>query len=167
MWGALNIFGKKKQEIAETGSAEESAMATAVSSSQTSDPAPEAPKPVYAPSPWDGNDMGMGGEIEAGLVARAGSSLEPGSIVAKQDAIATALKTVYDPEIPVDIYELALIYEVNIEIDGNVHLVRPLTAPGCPVAGILPHQVAVAAASDFIRGSLSGALSVFRTTLSS
>ena len=54
--------------------------------------------------------MGMGGEIEAGLVARAGSALEPGSTVAEQDAIAAALKTVYDPEIPVDIYELGLIY---------------------------------------------------------
>ena len=92
--------------------------------------------------------MGMGGEIEAGLVARAGSALEPGSTVAERDAIAAALKTVYDPEIPVDIYELGLIYEVNIEMDGTVHLVMTfLTAPGCPVAGILPQQVADAAAS--------------------
>ncbi|MDG2033799.1 MAG: SUF system Fe-S cluster assembly protein [Rhodospirillales bacterium] len=92
-------------------------------------------------------DMGEGGEIEAGLVARAGSKLEPGSAVADRDAIATALKTVYDPEIPVDIYELGLIYEINIEMDGTVHLVMTLTAPGCPVAGILPQQVADAAAS--------------------
>lgn len=151
MWGALNIFGKKKRDIAETVSADEPAMATAVSSSQMPDPAPEAPQPVYAPSPWDEHDMGMdigeGGEIEAGLVARAGSSLEPGSAVADRDAIATALKTVYDPEIPVDIYELGLIYEINIEMDGTVHLVMTLTAPGCPVAGILPQQVADAAAS--------------------
>ena len=53
----------------------------------------------------------------------------------------------YDPEIPVDIYELGLIYEINIEINGDVRLVMTLTAPGCPVAGILPQQVADAAAS--------------------
>ena len=145
MWGALNIFGKKKQEVAETQSADDPAAVASLS--QTPDQAPEAAQPVYAPSPWDGGDMGMGGEIQAGLVARAGSALEPGSSVAERDAIAAALKSVYDPEIPVDIYELGLIYEVNIEMDGTVHLVMTLTAPGCPVAGILPQQVADAAAS--------------------
>lgn len=95
MWGALNIFGKKKQEVAETQSADDSVAVTSLS--QTPDQAPEAAQPVYAPSPWDGDDMGMGGEIEAGLVARAGSALEPGSTVAERDAIAAALKTVYDP----------------------------------------------------------------------
>ena len=149
MWGALNIFGKRKKDITQAGSSEEPAMAAAVSPSQTPDPAPESEQPVYAPSPWDGHDMGMGagGEIEAGLVARAGSALEAGSAIAERDAIATSLKTVYDPEIPVDIYELGLIYEINIEMDGTLHLVMTLTAPGCPVAGILPQQVADAAAS--------------------
>ena len=145
MWGALNIFGKKKQEVAETQPAEDPAAVSALS--QTPDQAPQTAQPVYAPSPWGEQDMGMNGEIEAGLVARAGSALKPGSTVAARDAIATALKTVYDPEIPVDIYELGLIYEVNIEMDGTVHLVMTLTAPGCPVAGILPQQVADAAAS--------------------
>ena len=147
MWGALNIFGKKKQDVAETQSAEDSAVTVVASPSQTPDQAPEATQPVYGPSPWDGNDMGMGGEIEAGVVAHSGSALKPGYTVAERDAIAAALKTVYDPEIPVDIYELGLIYDVNIEMDGTVHLVMTLTAPGCPVAGILPQQVADAAAS--------------------
>ena len=145
MWGALSIFGKKKRKVAEIQSADDPAAVASLS--QTPDQAPETAQPVYAPSPWDGGDMGMGGEIQAGLVARAGSALEPGSTVAERDAIAAALKSVYDPEIPVDIYELGLIYEVNIEIDGTVHLIMTLTAPGCPVAGILPQQVADAAAS--------------------
>lgn len=68
-------------------------------------------------------------------------------VVASREAIAEALKTVYDPEIPVDIYELGLIYEINIEVNGDIRLVMTLTAPGCPVAGILPQQVADAAAS--------------------
>ena len=57
------------------------------------------------------------------------------------------MRTVYDPEIPVDIYELGLIYKLDIADDGNLRIEMTLTAPGCPVAGILPQQVADAAAS--------------------
>lgn len=52
--------------------------------------------------------------------------------------IIAALKTVYDPEIPVDIYELGLIYKVDISDDRNVEVDMTLTAPGCPVAGEMP-----------------------------
>ena len=58
-----------------------------------------------------------------------------------QDIIA-ALKTVYDPEIPVDIYELGLIYRVDIEDDRTIRVDMTLTAPGCPVAGEMPGWVA-------------------------
>jgi FeS assembly SUF system protein len=51
------------------------------------------------------------------------------------------LKTCYDPEIPVDIYELGLIYEIKIDDDGNVYIKMTLTSPMCPVAGILPGEV--------------------------
>ncbi|UOM37011.1 SUF system Fe-S cluster assembly protein [Acuticoccus sp. I52.16.1] len=57
-----------------------------------------------------------------------------------QDIIA-ALKTVYDPEIPVDIYELGLIYRVDIEDDRSIRVDMTLTAPGCPVAGEMPGWV--------------------------
>ncbi|WP_420393475.1 SUF system Fe-S cluster assembly protein [Acuticoccus sp.] len=57
-----------------------------------------------------------------------------------QDIIA-ALKTVYDPEIPVDIYELGLIYKVDIEDDRSIRVDMTLTAPGCPVAGEMPGWV--------------------------
>ena len=73
--------------------------------------------------------------------------MQSGVELASKEEISQALKTVYDPEIPVDIYELGLIYEINTEINGDVKLVMTLTAPGCPVAGILPQQVADAAAS--------------------
>lgn len=49
-----------------------------------------------------------------------------------------ALKTVYDPEIPVDIYELGLIYKVDLDDDRNLVIDMTLTAPGCPVAGEMP-----------------------------
>ncbi|MDD7908862.1 MULTISPECIES: SUF system Fe-S cluster assembly protein [Pseudovibrio] len=61
--------------------------------------------------------------------------------------IIGALKTVYDPEIPVDIYELGLIYKVDIEDDRSIKIDMTLTAPGCPVAGEMPIWVENAVAS--------------------
>ena len=57
------------------------------------------------------------------------------------DDITAALKTVYDPEIPVDIYELGLVYKVDIDDDRQVKIDMTLTAPGCPVAGDMPGWV--------------------------
>ncbi len=57
-----------------------------------------------------------------------------------QDIVA-ALKTVYDPEIPADIYELGLIYRVDIDDEKNIDIDMTLTAPGCPVAGEMPGWV--------------------------
>ena len=58
----------------------------------------------------------------------------------RNDIIA-ALKTVYDPEIPSDIYELGLIYGIDIDAERNVTIAMTLTAPGCPVAGEMPKWV--------------------------
>ena len=58
-----------------------------------------------------------------------------------------ALKTVYDPEIPVDIYELGLIYKVDLDDDRNLAIDMTLTAPGCPVAGEMPGWVENAVAA--------------------
>jgi FeS assembly SUF system protein len=58
-----------------------------------------------------------------------------------RDRIVEALKTVYDPEIPVDIYELGLIYKCEVDDEGDVAIDMTLTAPGCPVAGDMPGQV--------------------------
>jgi FeS assembly SUF system protein len=58
-----------------------------------------------------------------------------------KDDIVGALKTVYDPEIPVDIYELGLIYRIDVDVERNVELDMTLTAPGCPVAGDMPGWV--------------------------
>ena len=61
--------------------------------------------------------------------------------------IIAALKTIYDPEIPADIYELGLIYKIDIEDDRTVRIDMTLTAPGCPVAGEMPGWVQNAVAS--------------------
>jgi FeS assembly SUF system protein len=64
-----------------------------------------------------------------------------------QPAIQAALKTVFDPEIPVDIWELGLIYDVFVTADGVAAIRMTLTAPACPAAQILPGQVGAAAKS--------------------
>lgn len=58
-----------------------------------------------------------------------------------RETIVGALKTVYDPEIPVDIYELGLIYEIDPDEEGHVDIQMTLTAPACPVAGTMPGMV--------------------------
>ncbi len=57
------------------------------------------------------------------------------------DKVLEVLKTVFDPEIPVNIYEMGLIYEVKIDDDANVHILMTLTSPMCPVAESLPPEV--------------------------
>ncbi len=68
-------------------------------------------------------------------------SNEPGHIEQIKRLIVTMLKTVYDPEIPVDIYELGLIYGIDVDPEGKVDIKMTLTSPGCPVAETLPVEV--------------------------
>jgi FeS assembly SUF system protein len=76
-----------------------------------------------------------------GLVA------DPATTDALRPALHAALKKVYDPEIPVDIFELGLIYDVFVTASGVAAIRMTLTAPACPAAQILPGQVAAAAKS--------------------
>ena len=73
--------------------------------------------------------------------AEKASALPQEEITRMTDDIVAALKTVYDPEIPADIYELGLIYKVDMDDDRNVVIDMTLTAPGCPVAGEMPGWV--------------------------
>jgi FeS assembly SUF system protein len=77
----------------------------------------------------------------AALPLAAASALPPEEVDRMTDDIIAALKTVYDPEIPSDIYELGLIYRVDIADDRLVTIDMTLTAPGCPVAGEMPGWV--------------------------
>jgi FeS assembly SUF system protein len=70
-----------------------------------------------------------------------GSNIPPEELERLSSDIVQALKTVYDPEIPADIYELGLIYKVDIDESRHVSVDMTLTAPGCPVAGDMPMWV--------------------------
>jgi len=71
-------------------------------------------------------------------------ALAPEELDAFGKKLIAALKTVYDPEIPVDIYELGLIYKVDVSDTKDVNVDMTLTAPGCPVAGEMPVMVQTA-----------------------
>jgi len=73
--------------------------------------------------------------------AAAADAATPEGRDAIEEQVVEALKTVYDPEIPVNIYEMGLIYDVGVEPTGEVAITMTLTSPGCPVAGSLPIEV--------------------------
>ena len=77
--------------------------------------------------------------------AKPASALPADELARLSDDIVGALKTVYDPEIPVDIYELGLVYKVDLDDNRNLTIDMTLTAPGCPVAGEMPGWVENAA----------------------
>jgi FeS assembly SUF system protein len=92
-------------------------------------------------------------DTDAGHIGEAAAAAPPAAAVPVDeqarltDEIVTALKTVYDPEIPADIYELGLIYKVEITDDRAVNIEMTLTTPNCPAAADLPGQVENAVAS--------------------
>lgn len=81
------------------------------------------------------------------FVAYAGNELTAGTSKAEMFYIIEAIRTVSDPEIPINVYDMGLIYNISQHDDGNVFIDMTLTAPTCPIAGILPQQVADAVAA--------------------
>ena len=77
----------------------------------------------------------------------AGDKLDASQEKASIEEIIEAIRSVYDPEIPINVYDMGLIYNIDQKQNGDVFIDMSLTAPGCPVAGILPQQVADAVAS--------------------
>lgn len=91
------------------------------------------------------DDVSDAGELKD-YVAYAGKDLPTDEKVAVKEDIIEALKTVSDPEIMINIYDMGLIYEIDIHDNGDVAIDMTVTAPTCPVAGILPQQAADAVA---------------------
>jgi FeS assembly SUF system protein len=92
-------------------------------------------------------DVATAGPAPVQAVAQPGSSIPPEQLEQLTADIVAALKTVYDPEIPADIYELGLIYKIDVDDDRNIAIDMTLTSPGCPVAGEMPTWVENAVAS--------------------
>jgi FeS assembly SUF system protein len=80
-------------------------------------------------------------ESEEPLLTTSGDDVPPEEVERITADLISAFKTVYDPEIPVDIYELGLIYKIEMDDDRLVRVDMTLTAPGCPVAGEMPGWV--------------------------
>lgn len=76
-----------------------------------------------------------------------GTALPEGTPLASKDQLIEALRTICDPEIMINIYDLGLVYDIRQSLDGNVEVDMTLTAPTCPVAGVLPGQAAAALAA--------------------
>jgi FeS assembly SUF system protein len=105
--------------------------------------------PGHVQTPAEAPAQGQpGAEPEPAAIVDASSSSIPRDELERLHCdLVAALKTVFDPEIPVDIYELGLIYKVEIDDDRNVEVEMTLTAPGCPVAGEMPVWVENAVSS--------------------
>jgi len=86
----------------------------------------------------------MNAEPQRAEINAMGSALSAEELEDFTAKLVAALKTVYDPEIPVDIYELGLIYKVDVADNKDVTVDMTLTAPGCPVAGEMPNMVKTA-----------------------
>lgn len=85
-------------------------------------------------------------EEKKDYISTAGTSKPEAEKNASKEDVIEALKTVCDPEIMINIWDMGLVYEIRIADNGNVDIDMTLTAPGCPVAGILPQQAADAVA---------------------
>jgi len=114
-----------------------------ISPGMTESATEKVPAPANVPSPGEPGAAPEPAEIEES----APSSIPPDVLEQLRSDLVSALKTVFDPEIPVDIYELGLIYKIDVDDDRNVEVDMTLTAPGCPVAGDMPGWVENAVAS--------------------
>ena len=78
----------------------------------------------------------------APFIATAGNKNDSATRFIDKSEIVDSLKTIHDPELPVNIYDLGLIYDIRLDDNSNLKIKMSLTAPGCPVAGEMPRQVA-------------------------
>jgi FeS assembly SUF system protein len=154
----FGLFKKKEIPVNDTQTVTESAVVPAtpekkqaeIDAAEAKVQASLVPRDVFVPPP--GMEPGTPSHIpgfdfspvdpDEEFRAKGGSPLADGVDVATEEAIVDALQTVYDPEIPVNIYDLGLIYKIDIAENGEIKIDMSLTAPGCPVAGEMPGMVA-------------------------
>ena len=132
MFSFLN--GKKDKDEPAAGSPAEPPAAPSA-------PAPQAPDtPFHPPDAWNVDALTAPHPAQAGIAPQMGPT-DPARTAEFQQKIVDVIKTVYDPEIPVDIYELGLIYEILVDADCRALVRMTLTSPACPSAQQLPQEV--------------------------
>lgn len=136
--GLFSFLTGKKDE---SPSASASASATAVAAAEAEGmPVPEAQTPFTAPEAWTPESLTHAKPETTHDTLEVGP-LDPEQTAALQGKIVEVIKTVFDPEIPVDIYELGLIYDIIVDANRNVLVNMTLTSPACPSAQQIPGEV--------------------------
>ena len=138
-----DLTGKKEEAAKETAVAVAAAESEGMVDTPTPPPAP-TDTPFVAPDAWKAEPMAQAPPAAAPASSQDGLQVGPldsEQTAALQSKIIEAIKTVFDPEIPVDIYELGLIYDIIVDADKNVLVNMTLTSPACPSAQQLPVEV--------------------------
>lgn len=141
MFSFLSDLTGKKAEAAEQTA---EAVAVAESEGMVETPAPATDTPFTPPDAWKAEPMAQAPPAAAPASSQDGLQVGPldaDQTAALQGKIIEAIKTVFDPEIPVDIYELGLIYDIIVDANKNVLVNMTLTSPACPSAQQLPVEV--------------------------
>jgi FeS assembly SUF system protein len=146
------LTGKKSTEVTEEKPGAAGRSSTDVkpegpaSDWDTWDPKGEAPgepvsdTPFHPPEAWNTESLTAPKPVQEGEVPQVGP-VDPAKTAEFQQKIIDVIKTVFDPEIPVDIYELGLIYEINVDAEQRALIRMTLTSPACPSAQQIPQEV--------------------------
>jgi FeS assembly SUF system protein len=146
--GMFSFLTGKKDEASSTGTGA-STTASAVAAAEAEGmplpgpppaPEPQSQTPFTAPAAWS-PEPDAAPSLEAKPEGLQVGPLDPEQTAALQGKIIEVIKTVFDPEIPVDIYELGLIYDIIVDAERNVLINMTLTSPACPSAQQIPGEV--------------------------
>ena len=137
--GMFSFLTGKKDE-AETAQTAAPAVQEATPAPGTAPPATDPQTPFHAPDAWTSEALSSPKPETKHDTLQVGP-LDPEQTAALQGKIVEVIKTVYDPEIPVDIYELGLIYDIIVDAEKRVLINMSLTSPACPSAQQLPVEV--------------------------
>jgi FeS assembly SUF system protein len=143
--GIFSFLTGKKDEAAAPGPTPSTATTSAPAAGATLPPPAETahgpePSPFHPPEAWNIDALTAPKPEQTGTKPEIGPT-DPSITAELQPKVVETLKTVYDPEIPVDIYELGLVYGIDADADRRVLVTMTLTSPACPSAQQLPSEV--------------------------
>ena len=134
------LTGKKDRDEESRSAAPSGTVATAAEPPAPAEPHRPADTPFTPPEAWNIDALTAPHPVQTGEAPRMGPT-DPAATAEFQQKIIDVIKTVYDPEIPVDIYELGLVYEILVDTDRRALIRMTLTSPACPSAQQIPQEV--------------------------